>query len=525
MEPPNLNEIPHQPGCYLYKNSDGKLIYIGKAKDLKKRVSSYFTKSISEQKTQHLVSEIVSVDFIVTQNETEALILENNLIRLHKPKYNIDLRDARRYAYILLTDEEFPRLVTARDRTQKGEYFGPYTSAEQREQILKTLRMIFRIRTCRKLPKRACLRYHMHLCDAPCIGKISKESYDANIAKAVMYLKGKPDELITEIESEMKLYAGNQQFEAALRCRDALRALAYQKERQVMETHKKYNQDIINYVVEKNTVYLLVFNVSQGMLVNKKEFAFDYSSDFFEEFLLRYYEQHPIPKEIIVPEMQSEEFESDTLDTLAEYLSGKKNAIVQIIIPKKSERKELLELVKKNIEITFQEESLRLESLRTILKLEDTPAIIECFDISHLAGTQVVGAMVQFRNGRPDKSNYRRFKLGTDINDDCANIAEVVRRRYTRLIAEKSEFPNLIVIDGGQGQLSAALHEMEVLSLKIPIITLAKKFEEIYVPGLSYPIRPDKKNKGLLLLQHIRNEAHRFAITYQKVRRKKWMMG
>ncbi len=315
----------------------------------------------------------------------------------------------------------------------------------------------------------------------------------------------------------MKIFSKNNMFEQALSIREEINAVRNLSEHQKMQREKKYNEDIINYQIKDDKVYLMLFNIYKGTLSNKNEFVFDYNPDFFEEFIVQYYSDNPIPKELIIPQKIS--------DSITHFLSDKKKSKVKITIPVKGEKKQLLELVLKNIDIMFFADLDKVKTLKTRLHLQENPRVIECFDISHLSGTSMVGSMVQFRNGKPDKNNYRRFKIRTIKEiDDTAAIAEVVRRRYTRLKNEDTEMPNLIIIDGGRGQLNYALRELEKLNVKIPIISIAKQFEEIYIPGYMQPVRLSKKDKALQFIQEIRNEAHRFAIKYNRLLRKKEMI-
>ena len=510
----DLEKIPHEPGCYLYKDRDGRIIYVGKAKDLRKRVSSYFSKNDLDPKTASLVGNIGDIDYIITGNELEALILENNLIKKNLPKYNINLRDSKRYAYIMLTKEEFPRLVIARKKIDEGTYFGPFTSAEKRDALLRMASGLMKIRKCKKLPKKACLRAHMGSCTAPCVKKVTKEEYAVQVEDAKLLLSGRNKELLQDLKSRMAKASAGKEYEQAKALRDQIAGIEFLQEKQSMETNRRYDQDIINYVVDEGRVHLSVFNAERGILSNKDEYEFDYRADFLEEFILQYYDAGDIPKEIILPE--------DVSEALSSYLSEKRGSLVRITVPQKGEKKDLLELVKKNVEKLYKEDELNLHDLREKLGLEKMPRIIECFDISHIQGSDSVGSMVRFFEGKPDKSNYRRFRIKTILGiDDPAMIAEVVGRRYQRLKEEKKELPDLIVIDGGRTQLSAAYRELQKLSLRIPIIGLAKRMEEIYFPGLAEPQRFDHKTRAIKLLQNIRDEAHRFAVKYHKVLRSK----
>ncbi|WP_440955196.1 excinuclease ABC subunit UvrC [Methanosarcina sp. Mfa9] len=514
----DLEALPHLPGCYLFKDEEGGVLYVGKAKDLKKRVSSYFQKRDHDPKTENLVRAAKGLDFIVTNTEVEALLLENTLIKKHWPRYNIALKDSKRYACIHLTDEKFPRIRLARKRVGGGDYFGPFVSARERDYIYEVVRKTFQLRTCKRMPKRACLRYHMGVCSGPCIGNISVEDYREKVKRAASVLKGNIRELMESLETEMRELAAKQQFELAMELRDEIAALEFLQEKQNVERQKKHDEDILNYLVKDNTVYLMLFKVYKGTLEDKQDYVFAYGGDFLEEFLVQYYSENEPPGELIVPEPLDESLE----DFLA-HVKGKK---VKVTVPKQGEKKELLDLAGKNVEIGFFGDRKKLEALQQKLSLPKAPNVIECFDISHLAGTSTVGSMVQFRGGRPDKHNYRRFKIqSVEGIDDFASIAEVVRRRYTRLLEDGHEMPDLIVIDGGKGQLSSAFQELRKLRVRVPIISIAKREEEIYVPGLKSPLPIKKEEKASLFVQEIRDEAHRFAITYNRLLRQKALIS
>jgi excinuclease ABC subunit C len=515
----DLSVIPHTPGCYLFSDTAGTIIYVGKAKDLKKRVTSYFRKKDHDIKTKNLVALIASVDLMVTHTETEGLLLENNLIKKHQPKYNIDLKDAKRYAYIEITKETFPRIGIAR-QTKRGDatYFGPFVSGAERDAILRVIKRVFVLRSCRKLPIRACLRYHLKSCSAPCIGAVSEEDYRLQVDRASALLRGKSGELLDLLRAEMAGCSGRQEFEKALVLRNQVAAIEHLAERQHVEHPKETNQDVIAYTVAGDRVYLMVFSVEKGLLSGKQEYSFDNHDDFFDEFLVLYYADRTPPQELIVPCAVS--------GGMAGYLSERKGRSVQVTVPKIGEKKKLIELVWENIGHAFMKNELKVKDLQASLGLVQVPAVIECFDISHLSGTSMVGSMVQFRDGAPDKKNYRRFRIRTvEGIDDVASIAEIVKRRYSRLIEENASFPDLIIIDGGKGQLAAALGALEELGLKIPVIALAKREEEVYLPGEMLPRRLDEKGMALHVLQEIRDEAHRFAIAYNRLLRSRTLTG
>ncbi|MFO7678051.1 MAG: excinuclease ABC subunit UvrC [Thermoplasmatota archaeon] len=506
--------LPTSPGCYLFKDEQGEIIYIGKAKNLKKRVKTYFQKSDLDIKTRNLIFRVSDIEVIATDNEYEALILENNLVKQHQPKYNIRLKDSKSFAFIQITYEHYPRVMIARGKPGRGTYYGPFVSAQERDYILQFLRKTFHLRTCKKMPKKPCLRHHIHLCDAPCIGKISPQEYTKRIDMVKQILCGRSADVLSMLDTEMKNQSQQQQYEQALRLRNQIVALNHLTERQKMQRMKTYDEDILNYSICEGKVYLMMFNIHKGTLVNKNEFMFEWYEDFLDDFISQFYAENPIPKEIILPTQIS--------SAVKEFLCYLKKSKIKITVPQRGEKKQLLQLVLKNIDISFFSEVEKTNELKKQLNMQESPTVIECFDISHISGTSIVGSMVQFRNGKPDKTNYRRFKIRTiDSSDDTAALAEIIQRRYHRLLFEDELLPDLIIIDGGKGQLNAALHQLDKLQLQIPIIAIAKKFEEIYLPGKPESLRLNKKNKALQFIQQIRDEAHRFAINYNRLLRKK----
>jgi len=514
----DLKNIPNDPGCYLFKDGKDNVIYVGKAKNLKKRLKSYQRENDLDIKTSQMIKKSEDLDFFVTDNEIEALILENTLIKKFQPKYNVRLKDSKNHAYIKITDEKYPKAIIARRKTGKGKYYGPFVSSQERDYILNFIKKTFNLRTCNKLKKKPCLRYHINLCDAPCAGLIGKKDYDKKILKVKKVLSGKTKDLFNDLEEEMKILSDEKKYELALKTRNEIQSLQNLKTRQNMKRERKYNEDIINYVIKDDKVFLMLFNIYKGTLNNKTEFIFEFKYNFLEEFILQYYSEKQIPKEIIIPDEIDE--------SLMDFLTDKRGNKVKFTIPKRGEKKQLMDLVERNIELTFFGDYEKIKLLQDRLKLDEPPDVIECFDISHLSGTSTVGSMVQFRNGRADKNNYRRFKIRSVKGvDDFQAISEVVRRRYTRLKNEGGEFPNLIIVDGGKGQLNFALKELEKICVKIPIISIAKKFEEIYIPGLIHPLKISKKDKALQYVQEIRDEAHRFAINYNRLLRSKELVS
>ncbi|MEE9151477.1 MAG: excinuclease ABC subunit UvrC [Thermoplasmata archaeon] len=514
----DFSNLPSNPGCYLFKDKKNKVIYVGKAKNLKKRVKTYFQKTDFDPKTEVMLRHVDSVDFIATDNEVEAIILENNLIKKNNPKYNIDLKDSKRFAYIQLTDDDFPRILYARRAQDKGKFFGPFVSAQARDDIIWLLKKSFQLRTCKRMPNKACLRYHINLCLAPCIQKVTKKDYFNVIQKVEMVLKGKTKDLVKSLNSEMREASRKENFERALLLRNQISSISWLSEKQDVQRLKRYNEDILNYIIKDGRVYLILFNIYKGILENKQEFEFDYNDNYLEEFIVQFYFENSVPKELILPRKIE--------DPLISFLKEKRGGAVSVKVPQKGDKKRLLDLVQMNVELTFFGDTEKLEDLKIKLKLHDMPTIIECFDVSHLSGTSTVASMVQFKCAKPDKSNYRRFKIRTvEGVDDFVAIGEVVRRRYSRLKKEKQKMPDLVIIDGGLGQLNSALAQLSKLELRIPIISIAKKLEEIYMPGLNFPISLDKKSKAQKLIQEIRDEAHRFALAYSKILRKKEMIS
>ncbi len=509
----DLESIPSKPGCYIYKDKVGKIIYVGKAKNLKKRVSSYFQKNHDNPKTQALVDNINGADFIVTNSEAEALILENNLIKKHSPKYNIDLKDSKTYSFLKFTDDKFPRIIVGRSREKTNDAFGPFVVANDRRSIFEFVNKAFKLRTCKRMPRKECLRFHIGICSAPCIGKITQDDYASLVSKAKKVLAGKSNELEADLKNELKECAGNQEFEKAIIIREQVRAINYLKQSQIIQRNKKNNEHFIDYIIDEGSIYIMVFKVSNGLVNEKDEFIFDYSPDFFRQFIVQYYSQNDAPKIVVARKIND--------SSIAEFLSLK-NPKSKIFIPKSGDKLKMLDLVRKNIREKFLRSKDSLFELKEALNLESLPKIIEGFDISHLSGTNTVASMVRFRNGEPDKDEYRRFKIKT-LNgeiDDFKAMKEVVLRRYKRLILEGKPLPDLVLIDGGLGQLSSAVRALKSLQANIPLASIAKKFEEIWIPNRGSPLRMDKKSNALKLLQRVRDESHRFAISYNKLLRR-----
>ncbi len=519
-------KFPHKPGCYLYKDKNGRVIYVGKAKNLQKRISQYFKKNL-DAKTKFLVSKIADVEFITTDNEVESLLLEQSLIHQYDPQYNISLRGDIRYAYIKITDEKFPRLITARKITKDGQYYGPYTDATARRLILNTLRNIFKLRNCNKMPKKVCLQYHIDKCSGPCEGLITEERYRANVKNAERLLKGEISGILADSNRRMKSASAQQQYELAKIYRDQIQAIKLIKEKQKIDVPKKYDQDVINWLVLNSQIYFQIFNIDQGVITSRHKFNFKYYSGIVEDFIKHYYSINFIPRELILPEKLSEQ------NLIQKYLQKIKNKKfgfkilpkVDITVPLKGDKIKLLQLVKNNLETNLGLEPGLFE-LKKFLNLEKIPKVIEFFDVSTLQGKYNAGAMIQMDNGRFNKNQYRKFKIRwKDAQDDTAMIYEIVFRRYYRLKksvsgGEKKILPDLIVIDGGRGQLNSAIKALQDLKLEIPICALAKREEEIYLPQKGKPLNIDNKSFSMKILVRGRDEVHRFVIKYHRELRK-----
>ncbi len=515
--------LPHEPGCYIYKDSEGAILYIGKAKDLKKRVSSYFNHP-QEGKTAELVKRVADLELIIVRNELESWILEARLIRQHKPPFNIELKDGERFSWIVLTNEEYPRAISTRKKNIKGTYFGPFASAENKWRLLNVIKKLYKLRSCPKLPKHSCLYYDVGLCSAPCIQKISKEHYMENVKQASLLLKGKARDLAQEYKEKMDSASARQSYELAREYRDAYLGLQSLVETQVVEKNVSFDQHVIVFDSSKTQISILVLTLKKGVITSSKPYIYpkpDDPAQFLNDFLIRYYGTYELPDELVLEsEPVDKEFLTTTLLELHKDSYGK--SALEIVVPHHGTKKELVFLAKKNAIQSLVSEYPALEELQKALDLESLPLEIECFDISNLGDQFIVASMVHFSKGKPNKSQYRKFKIrSTEFQNDFAAMKEVVYRRYKRLIEEKAELPDLIVIDGGPPQLLVATESLDSLFVETPCISLAKEFELIYSDPKKEPLALDNKSRALLLLRHIRDEAHRFAVSYNRKLREK----
>lgn len=513
--------IPSQPGIYLMKDENQNILYIGKAKNLKNRVKSYFLKN-QNYKTQKLVKKIRDIEFVLTDNESEAFLLESNMIKRYRPPYNIELKDQQRYTYLRLTDEKYPRLVVARRaRTGKflggGKVFGPFTSGSSKLLTIGTLRKAFKIRICKTLPKKACLEYHLGNCEAPCEFKDAQEMYQHHVKDLETILKGKKqmNDFAEKLRVEMKNASESMQYERAKEIRDTLHRLESLQTKQKMEyAESAPDEDYIGIKIEQQTALVMTLRQTHGVIRDTDRYSFDLVGDnSFSNFIYQYYTTHPIPKNIVLSE------KPENFKILEKILSKNAGFSVRFVFPKSGKRKELINLIMKNIEL-IQTKGIGpgLGELRQILNLPKIPHVLECFDISNHGEDFAVGAMSRFVKGMPDKSGYRKFKIKTvSGRDDFAMISEIVKRRYYRLAEEERPLPDLVLIDGGKGQLKAAQSALQSISLKIPCASLAKQNEEVFVPNKKEPIKIPRSDSALKILQYARDEAHRFGVKYNRV--------
>ena len=534
-----LKEVPDRPGVYMMKNELDHIIYVGKARSLRKRIRSYFRKGNQTYKTRVMVDEIDDFDFIITDTEVEAYILEANLIKKYHPRYNVRLKDDKTYPYIKVTvHEDFPRIFKTRLVKNDGSrYFGPFASVDAIYKTLDVFKDLFSLRTCKKdlqageSEERACLNYHIEKCLGPCIGEVSREEYRKMVDQVCLFLSGRQEELISRVEEMMEEAAGEKNFEKAARFRDALQAFQEISREQKVMSEKNVDQDIFALYRDEDErqacVQLLILR--NGRLIGQEYFILEGSEGEEESlvmasFLQQYYEQAPqIPDEILLNTHFSQQ------ELLQDVLNEKKGRKVRLHFPVKGNKKRLINMAESNAEENLKKEVIRdkykkertsgaVKKLQKELELEDEPYHIEGFDVSNIQGTDSVASMVVFKNGKPDKKEYRKFKIkSVEGADDFAMMQEVVERRYSRLLREERELPDLILIDGGKGQLSKVREVLDGLELvDQAVIGIAKREEEIFFPGKSEPVRLSRDSAALHLLQRVRDEAHRFAVNYHR---------
>jgi excinuclease ABC subunit C len=545
-----LKRLPAKPGVYLFRDGAGDVLYVGKAKSLRPRVRSYFQAGSSDtrQGIRQMASRVETVETIVTQNEVEALHLEQNLVKRHRPPFNVRLRDDKSFPYIAVTlEDDYPRVMFTRERHRRGvEYFGPYANAKKVRETLDVLNRVFRYRPCEgPQPGRhsgvPCLDFHIERCHAPCVGYISKEDYGDVIEQVMEFLSGNDRPIRRRLEEQMRLAAADERFEDAARYRNRLRAIEGLSERQAVERRSIGSVDVIGVAVSTERAAVQVFPLREGRMIDRHSFHLENAAgeelgEVVEQFCLEYYGSAPsIPPQILVPRGAGD---TSALET---FLSERRGSHVEVRAPERGEKRRLQELAQQNAQLALESETFvaetkrarrveALEELRETLNLESLPLRIECFDISNIQGQEIVGSMVVFEDAVAKKSHYRKFTVRSlDGQDDFAAMREVIARRFSRLAADPGSddwnesfaaAPNLVVIDGGKGQLSAALAAMQELDLpRVAVISLAKRIEEVFVPGRANPILLSPQSPGLQLLQRIRDEAHRFAVTFHRQRR------
>ena len=529
-----LKLLPDSPGVYLMKDVRGKIIYVGKAIVLKNRVRQYFQSSRNQApKVRAMVSHVADFETIMTANEVESLILEANLIKKHRPRYNIRLKDDKSYPYVKVTvQEEYPRVFITRRVVRDGaRYFGPYTNVTALRDSLKLLRRLFPLRTCRTMPDRPCLEYHIKRCLAPCVGKVTEEDYRAMIHAVLLFLEGRTDAVERELEHRMALAAEAYHFETAARLRDQLTAVRKAAERQNIVTGAG-DQDALGMARSAAGVCVQIFFIRGGKMIGRDHFLLRGSeeeddADILRAFLEQYYNQATfVPREILLPHAIEEDAREIIERWLAERKGGGK---VVLLTPQRGTKRDIVTMATGNAEKFLADEETRrsladeatlgaVEELGRYLGLKKPPYRMECFDISHNQGQETVASMVVFENGMPKKSDYRRFKIKSAEGkpDDFLSMREVTTRRYVGLPEE--ELPDLIIIDGGKGQLSSALEIIrnEAGHKTVPVVGLAKQFELISTEGNSEPVELPRRSQSLYLVQRIRDEAHRFAITFHR---------
>ncbi|MEW5841687.1 MAG: excinuclease ABC subunit UvrC [Bacteroidota bacterium] len=540
-----LNNLPLLPGIYQFLNEKGKVIYVGKAKNLRNRVRSYFQKNIESPKTAVLVSKVADLQLIITDSEIEALVLENNLIKDLKPRYNINLKDDKTFPYIRIANEPFPQIFPTRNVIKDGsKYFGPYTEVKNMKSSLRMLNKIFKIRSCKlditeeaieKKKFKVCLDYHIKKCEGPCEGLVTQAHYNGMVNQVIKVLRGKTDELLDELKMQMQSASEKFEFEKAAELRDRINQLQIYSSKQKVVSTDLEDRDIISAAYEGKDVSATVLNIRSGKLVGKRQLNLsaeenEEQTQIYASIIKFYYAEFvEVPQEIVL------ETEPEEAESLLEWLNTRAIKKCKFFIPQRqSEAKSLLMMCKQNAILQLKEIQLQkmkkegnvpyvLSALQRDLRLKKLPRIIECFDNSNLQGTDAVASMVVFVDGKPKKSLYRKFIIKTvEGPDDFASMREIISRRYKRVIEENQPVPDLIMVDGGKGQLSSATESLDKLGIKdYQIIGLAKRLEEVFLPGESEAQSIPKTSSSLKLIQHVRDEAHRFAITFHRERRSK----
>jgi excinuclease ABC subunit C len=539
-----LDNLPARPGVYQFKDKTGKIIYVGKAKVLRNRVRSYFQEGRPQDpKTQRLVARTADLEVIVTDSEMEALILEMNLIKEYKPRYNINLKDDKSYPYIRVTNELFPRIFPTRKIVKDGsQYFGPYTDVGEMKALLKTVKRLFPIRSCNyhftpevvaRKKYKLCLDYYIKKCDGPCEGLVSPEEYGKVVQQVVNFINGRDRLVVNEMKEKMQTLAEKRLYEQAAKIRDRVRFIEEFQYKQKVVTDDLTDRDIVSVAMEDEDAAGAVFKVRDGKIIGRQHY---YLNGVFGEkyenvvasFTKQFYLQTDfIPEEIYLPA------EIPETEEIQKWLEDRRQGPVRLVTPKLGEKARLVEMCAKNARLLLHELQLQkmevklkiphiVAALQRDLRLSKPPRRIECFDISNIQGTDPVAAMVTFEDGRPKKSDYRKFKIRSKQSpDDFAMMAEAIERRYAGSLSQKMPLPDLILVDGGKGQINTALGVLQKLNLQIPLAALAKRLDEVFVPGSPDPQNIPKTSSGLKLLQQLRDEAHRFGVTFHRTLRTK----
>lgn len=531
-----LSVMPNQPGCYQFLDDDGEVIYIGKAKDLKKRVASYFNKTQDSPKTRILVRKIAKIKYIVVNSEEDTFLLENNLIKEFQPRYNVQLKDDKTYPSIVVKKEYFPRVFQTRNIQQDGSrYFGPYTSAASVRTLLEVIRKVYKIRTCRLnlTPEniaagkfKVCLQYHIKRCKGPCEGLQSLDDYNKNIDEVLEILKGNVGIISKKIYKEMQESAAAFRFEEAQELKEKYLLIENFKERSTVVSSFGYNIDVFSYIDDEQSAYINYLHVVNGSIVRAYTFEYRKKMDETKEELLS----------MGIVEMR-QRYKSESKEIIIPFIPNIKLTNVEFTIPQRGDKRKLLKLSEQNVKqykvdklkkaeiLNPEQRTTRLlKTVQKDLQLKELPIHIECFDNSNIQGSDPVAACVVFKKGKPVKKDYRHFAIKTVVGpNDYASMQEVIHRRYSRVVNEGGNLPQLIVIDGGKGQLSASVEILKEMNLyqKIGIIGIAERLEEIYFPEDSIPLYLDKNSETLRLIQNIRDEAHRFGLSFHRKKRSK----
>ncbi len=531
-----ISSLPEEPGIYQYFDKSGQIIYVGKAKNIKKRVSSYFNKTQENYKTRVLVKSIVSIKYIVVSSELDALLLENNLIKTYQPKYNIQLKDDKTFPWIVVTNESFPRVFSTRQKELvNGKFYGPYPNVKAMNTLLGLIREMYPLRTCsldlsaKKLAEKkykTCLEFHIGKCLGPCVERQTEEEYDTMIDEIELLLKGKTYSLIQALRKKMIQFSESYQFEDAHKLKLTIEQIEKYRSKSTIVSSKLNDVDIFCYLENENQFIINYLVIQEGAIIHGYTAEVQKKLNENETDLIHF----------VLPELR-EKFQSKSKEVIVEKQIDSPFTDFYLFVPQKGEKKELIELSKRNIFYFKKEREKRaliqnpqstkdriLERIRSDFKLTKLPIHMECFDNSNFQGTNAVSACVVFKNGKPSKKDYRHFNIKTvEGPDDFASMREVVYRRYKRLLDEGQSLPQLVIIDGGKGQLSAAMESIEKLGLRgeMAIVGIAKKLEEIFFPGDQYPIYLDKRSESLKTIQFMRNEAHRFGITHHRDKRSK----